>query len=129
MGLLNNVIPFSLLAWGQLHIPTGLTSILNASTAIFGVVTATIFFADKRMTAHKAIGVTLGFLGVATAIGLSALTKFVGQLAVLDGTDSYALAGVWASKPRSLLPTTPLSPLRWPICCIIKYLRWRAAAT
>ena len=34
MGLLNNVIPFSLMAWGQLHIETGLTSILNASTAI-----------------------------------------------------------------------------------------------
>jgi drug/metabolite transporter (DMT)-like permease len=43
MGLLNNVIPFSLMAWGQLHIETGLTSILNASTAIFGVVAASFF--------------------------------------------------------------------------------------
>mgnify|MGYP005991647929 CR=1 FL=1 len=44
MGLLNNVVPFSLMAWGQLHIETGLTSILNASTAIFGVVAASLFF-------------------------------------------------------------------------------------
>lgn len=102
MGLLNNVIPFSLMAWGQLHIATGLTSILNASTAIFGVVTAAIFFADERMTARKAIGVGLGFFGVATAIGLSALTQFdirsLGQLAVIGGTLSYALAGVWGRK-------------------------------
>ncbi|MGA9409651.1 MAG: DMT family transporter, partial [Roseobacter sp.] len=37
MGMLNNVLPFTLMAWGQLHIESGLTSILNASTAIFGV--------------------------------------------------------------------------------------------
>ncbi|MEL6683330.1 MAG: DMT family transporter, partial [Pseudomonadota bacterium] len=58
MGLLNNVIPFSLMAWGQLHIETGLTSILNAATAIFGVIAAAIFLTDERLTARKAIGVT-----------------------------------------------------------------------
>ena len=102
MGLLNNVIPFSLMAWGQLHIETGLTSILNAATAIFGVIAAAIFFADEQLTARKAIGVTLGFFGVATAIGLSALTQFdvrsLGQLAVIGGTISYAMAAVWARK-------------------------------
>ena len=102
MGLLNNAIPFSLMAWGQLHIETGLTSILNAATAIFGVIAAAIFLADERLTPRKAIGVTLGFFGVATAIGLSALTQFdirsLGQLAVIGGTISYALAGVWARK-------------------------------
>lgn len=102
MGILNNVIPFSLMAWGQLHIETGLTAILNASTAIFGVVTAAIFFADEKLSWRKAIGVTFGFFGVATAIGLSNLTHFdlrsVAQLAVVGGTLSYALAGVWARK-------------------------------
>ena len=102
MGLLNNVIPFSLMAWGQLHIETGLTSILNASTAIFGVIAAAIFFADEQLTARKAIGVTIGFLGVSTAIGLGAFKNFdirsLGQLAVIGGTISYALAGVWARK-------------------------------
>ncbi len=108
MGLLNNVIPFSLMAWGQLHIETGLVSILNAATAIFGVIAAAIFFADEQLTARKLIGVTLGFLGVATAIGLSSLVTFdlrsLGQLAVLGGTISYALAGVWARKKMGNLP-------------------------
>ncbi len=109
MGFLNNVIPFSLMAWGQLHIETGLTSILNAATAIFGILAAALFLADERLTARKAIGVSLGFFGVATAIGLSALTQFdirsLGQLAVIGGTVSYALAGVWARKTlRGLSP-------------------------
>jgi len=102
MGLLNNVIPFSLMAWGQLHIETGLTSILNASTAIFGVIAAALFFADEKLTARKAIGVAVGFIGVSTAIGLGAFKDFdirsLGQLAVIGGTISYALAGVWARK-------------------------------
>ena len=102
MGLLNNVIPFSLMAWGQLHIETGLTSILNASTAIFGVIAAAIFFADEQLTPRKAFGVAIGFIGVSTAIGLGAFKNFdirsLGQLAVIGGTISYALAGVWARK-------------------------------
>ena len=102
MGVLNNVLPFSLMAWGQLHIESGLTSILNAATAIFGVIVAAIFFADERLSARKAVGVTLGFFGVATAIGLDNLRDFdlrsLAQLAVLAGTVSYALAGAWARK-------------------------------
>ena len=105
MGLLNNVIPFGLMAWGQLHIETGLTSILNAATAVFGVITAAIFFADERLSLRKIIGVTLGFAGVATAIGLENLRSFdlrsLAQIAVLAGTVSYALAGVWGRKTLS----------------------------
>jgi len=100
MGLLNNVIPFGLMAWGQLHIETGLTSILNATTALFGVLVAAAVFADERLTARKALGVALGFGGVVIAIGPDALSgldpRSLAQLAVLAGTLSYALAGSWA---------------------------------
>ena len=100
MGVLNNVIPFTLMAWGQLHIESGLTSILNATTAIFGVLVAAIFLADERLTPRKLIGVGIGFMGVATAIGLGTLMQFdlrsLAQVAVVTGTLSYALAGVWA---------------------------------
>ena len=102
MGLLNNVIPFGLMAWGQLYIETGLTSILNAATAIFGVIAAALFFADERITARKGLGVALGFFGVATAIGLDNFRSFdlrsLAQLAIIAGTISYALAGVWARR-------------------------------
>ena len=108
MGLLNNVIPFGLMAWGQQFIESGLTSILNAATAIFGVIMAAIFFADERITLRKALGVSLGFAGVATAIGLENLRNFdirsAAQLAVIAGTVSYALASVWARKTLSGQP-------------------------
>ncbi|SLN39186.1 DMT family transporter [Pseudooctadecabacter jejudonensis] len=100
MGVLNNVIPFSLMAWGQLYIPTGLTSVFNAGTAIFGVLVAALLLSDERMTTRKATGSLIGFFGVATAIGLDSLRDFditsLAQLAVIGGTISYAFAGVWA---------------------------------
>ncbi|AKS46734.1 Permease of the drug/metabolite transporter (DMT) superfamily [Octadecabacter temperatus] len=100
MGLLNNVIPFSLMAWGQLYIPTGLTSVFNAGTAIFGVIIAALILADERLTTRKVLGSLIGFFGVATAIGLESVRNFditsLAQLAVIGGTISYAFAGVWA---------------------------------
>ncbi|MFW8592997.1 DMT family transporter [Cribrihabitans neustonicus] len=109
MGLLNNVIPFALMAWGQLYIETGLTSILNAATAIFGVIVAALAFADERLSLRRAGGVALGFLGVATAIGLEQFAHFdlrsSAQLAVLGGALSYAFASAWArSTLRGLAP-------------------------
>ena len=102
MGLLNNVIPFGLMAWGQLHIESGLTSILNAFTAVVGVVMAALFFSDERLMPRKIIGVVLGFFGVAVAIGLENFKNFdlrsLAQLAVIGGTVAYAVAGFWARK-------------------------------
>ena len=129
MGLLNNVIPFGLMTWGQLHIESGLTSILNAATAIFGVIMAALFFSDERLGLRKILGVGLGFAGVVVAIGVENLANFdlrsVAQLAVLAGTLSYALAGVWARKKLGSHPpevaaagmltgtTVVILPLAW----------------
>ena len=108
MGLANNVVPFFLLTWAQKHVETGLVSILNAATAIFGVILAAMFFADERLTPRKAIGVSLGFLGVATALGFDAFHSFDlrsgAQLAVLGATVSYGLASCWARARLSHLP-------------------------
>jgi drug/metabolite transporter (DMT)-like permease len=96
MGVLNNAIPFGLMAWGQQFIETGLTSIFNAATAVFGVLVAAMVFADERLTARRLLGVLLAFVGVAVAIGLDALARFdirsAAQLAVLGGALSYAVA-------------------------------------
>ncbi|SOH94553.1 Uncharacterized membrane protein [Monaibacterium marinum] len=108
MGLLNNVIPFILMAWGQTQIETGLVSILNATTAIFGVLVAAIFLHDERLTKAKATGAVLGVSGVAVIMGWQALSSFdprnLAQLAVLAGTISYAFAGTWARFMLKGLP-------------------------
>ncbi len=100
MGFLNNVIPFTLIVWGQTHVESGLASILNAATAIFTVVLTALVFPDERMTLRKAIGVGLGFLGVALAMGLNHLgaldPRALGQIAILGAAVSYACAAAFA---------------------------------
>ena len=102
LGLLNNAIPFSLIAWGQQFIESGLSSILNATTAIFAAVLAPVFFADERLTKNKALGVIIGFTGVSIAIGIHNLSHLdprnLGQIAVIIASLSYALGGVYAKK-------------------------------
>lgn len=102
MGMLNNAIPFSLITWGQLTIPSGLAAILNAATAIFGVLVASLLFRDERLTGRRLAGVGIGFAGVITVIGPEALSRLDltswAQLALVAAALSYAVAGAYARK-------------------------------
>ena len=106
LALLNNAIPFTLFGWGQTHIASGLASILNATTPIWGVVVAHFLTRDERMSPRKAAGVLLGFGGVAVMIGPSILsslgTSGLAQLACVAASLSYALAAVWARRFKKL---------------------------
>jgi len=112
LALLNNALPFTLFGWGQTHIASGLASILNATTPIWGVVVAHFLTADERMSPRKIAGVLLGFGGVATMIGPAILsdlgTDGLAQLACVAASLSYALAAVWARRFRRL-GVSPLS--------------------
>ena len=100
MGILNNVIPFTLIVWGQQHIASGLAAILNASTAVFTVLLAALIFTDERLTLRKGLGVLIGFAGVTVVVGPSVLATFdigsVGQLAMIGAALSYALSSIYA---------------------------------
>ena len=102
MGALNNALPFSLIFWGQTEITSGLASILNGTTAVFGAVVAGILLADEPLTVRKIVGAILGVIGVAVIIGFDALTqldpKSLAQIAVLGAALSYSLASVWGKK-------------------------------
>ena len=102
LALMNNVIPFLLFGWGQTQIASGLASILNATTPIWGVVVAHLFTSDEKMTGRKIAGVTIGFAGVAVMIGPDLLRSLgantLAQLACVLASLSYALAGVWARR-------------------------------
>jgi drug/metabolite transporter (DMT)-like permease len=106
LALLNNALPFALFGWGQTHIASGLASILNATTPIWGVVVAHFLTRDERMSPRKVTGVLLGFGGVATMIGPSLLSSLgtgaLAQLACVVAGLSYALAAVWARRFKSL---------------------------
>jgi drug/metabolite transporter (DMT)-like permease len=102
MGVLNNLIPFSLLFWAQTHIASGVASILNATTPLFTLVVAHFLTVDEKMNATKVAALLLGLGGVAVLVGPSAMTRlnagFWGQLACLGAAFSYALAGVYGRR-------------------------------
>ncbi|MEQ9198854.1 MAG: DMT family transporter, partial [Rhodospirillales bacterium] len=108
MGLLNNVFPFSLIVWGQVHVTSSIASIFNATTPLFTVFVAHLLTTDERMTVNKLVGVLLGIAGVVVMIGPSALAGFdmanAGQVAVLGGALSYAFASIWGRRLKGLTP-------------------------
>ncbi|NBZ87998.1 EamA family transporter [Rhodobacteraceae bacterium CYK-10] len=99
MGLFNNLLPFSLIVWGQTQIPSGLAGILNASTALFSVLIAALAFADERLTRNRIAGLVLGLVGVVVTIGPASLHDFdltsLGQLAILGAGLCYGLSGAY----------------------------------
>ena len=132
MGALNNIIPFSLITWGQQFITSGLASILNAATGVVGVVVAAVLLADERMTAKKLIGALVAFAGVIITIGPAALFDLnlgsLAQWAILGAALSYSLAGVWARKRLAGVPplvsatgmVTASAIILWPIAVMIE---------
>lgn len=112
MGLLNNVVPFSLIFWGQTQIGAGLASILNATTPLFTVLVAHALTTDEKLTAGKLAGVCIGLCGVAVMIGPELLqslgTGAAAQLACLGAAISYAFSGVFGRRFNTL----GISPLQ-----------------
>jgi drug/metabolite transporter (DMT)-like permease len=110
LAIVNNVIPFCLIVWGQTQIASGLAAILNATTPLFAVLVAHVITADEKINGRKLVGVIAGVLGVAIMIGGDALSIGVGiagQLAVLGAAFAYALGGILGRRFTEL----GLSPL------------------
>lgn len=106
MGILNNAIPFGLIVWGQTSIPSGLASILNATTPLWTVIVSGLLLSDEAFSARKLAGVVLGLGGVAVMIGLDTLAglghAIWAQLAILGAALSYAFANVFGRRFRSM---------------------------
>jgi drug/metabolite transporter (DMT)-like permease len=106
MSILNNVIPFTLIVWGQGHIASGLASILNATTPLFTVIVAHYLTDDERLTGQRLAGVVVGFIGVAVMIGAAALASWdasiLAQLAVLGAALSYGFSGVFGRRFKTM---------------------------
>lgn len=105
-----NALPFAMFAYGQQSVSSGLASILNATTPLWGVLIAHFFTHDERATPGKVVGVLLGIAGVVVMTGSDALSgvggSVVGQAACLVATLAYAIAGVYSKrfKPMGITP-------------------------
>lgn len=112
MGMLNNVIPFTLIFWGQQEIGASLAGILNATTPFFTVLLAHALTRDERITGAKLAGLLIGIAGVAAMIGPDALKGLGGaglaatlaQLAMLGAAFSYGCANIFGRRFRDRPP-------------------------
>ena len=102
MGGLNNLLPFSLIFWGQTQISSSLASILNATTPVWAVLLAHFLTTDERLTPNRISGVIFGMIGVLFMIGFDALqglgSDVIAQLAVVGAALSYACAGIYGKR-------------------------------
>lgn len=110
MGLLNNVIPFLLIAYAQETITGGLASILNANTSFFTIVLASLFLKDEKLTSYRLLGILIGIIGVVVIVGIEDLYEFknfnFGIVLMLFSCLSYSFAGIFAkTKLTNIHPT------------------------
>jgi drug/metabolite transporter (DMT)-like permease len=112
VGLLLCVVPFTLFAYGETHISSGLASIFNATTPLLTMMVASVFLPQERPTAVKLLGLALGFGGVLVVLapwrGVGG-GSLLGQLACLAATTCYGCAFVYLRRfvtPRGLDPVT-----------------------
>lgn len=109
MGLLNNVVPFSLIVFGEARVSSGLAAILNATTPMFTVLVAHLLTANEKLTAAKAAGVAVGLAGVVVLIGPGVLTglgraDLIGESACLAAALSYGFAAIYGRRFKGMNP-------------------------
>ncbi|HTW84002.1 MAG TPA: EamA family transporter [Candidatus Sulfotelmatobacter sp.] len=106
LGLLNNVVPFSLIIVSEKRLDSGLAAVFNATTPIFTALIAQVMLHDEKLTPARIGGILLGLLGVVLLMGPSALRGFdltsLAQLASIGAAISYAIAIVYARRIRPL---------------------------
>jgi drug/metabolite transporter (DMT)-like permease len=106
IALLNNVLPFSLIVMGQTHIPSGLASILNATTPVFTVLVMAAS-GDEKLLMRRVAGVLAGLIGVIILHGQDlgfANSRGIGILLCLAAAFSYGLSALYARRKLSNSP-------------------------
>jgi drug/metabolite transporter (DMT)-like permease len=106
IALLNNVLPFSLIVMGQTYIPSGLASILNATTPVFTVLVMAAS-GDEKLLMRRVAGVLAGLIGVIILRGQDldfANSQGIGILLCLAAAFSYGLSALYARRKLSNSP-------------------------
>lgn len=123
-SVFNAIAAWTLLAWGQQYVDSGLASVMNSTSPIF------VFFITLLITRHEAVsalklaGACLGLFGVVLIVGIDALNglglQVAGQLAAIAGAVLYACAAIYG-KNFSHLPATVTAAgtMIWATVCLV----------
>jgi drug/metabolite transporter (DMT)-like permease len=101
LGVVNGAIPFTLIAWGEEHIDSGIAAIANSTMPIFVVLLAIPFVPGERVSGGRLGGVLLGLVGVGVVVGVvpeGGWIAALGALACVLASVCYAIATLWGQK-------------------------------
>jgi drug/metabolite transporter (DMT)-like permease len=111
VGALNCALPFILFFWGQQYLDSGYASILNATTPLWGVITAHFLTSDEKATPARIVGVLIGMAGIVVMVGPEAMkglsNNLLAQLACIVSTIFYSFAAIYGRR----LSQTELTPM------------------
>ena len=101
LGIVNGAIPFTLIAWGEKHIDSGVAAIANATVPIFVVLLALRWQPSEAVRGARLAGILLGLVGVGVLAGVHPSGGWwgvAGTMAVVVASLSYAAAGLWGQR-------------------------------
>lgn len=111
VGALNCALPFALFFWGQQYLDSGYASILNATTPLWGVITAHFLTSDEKATPARILGVVAGMAGIIVMVGPEAMKglsdNLLAQIACLVSTVFYSFAAIYGRR----LSQSALTPM------------------
>jgi drug/metabolite transporter (DMT)-like permease len=111
-GLLLNVAPFTLFAYGERHVSSLLAGIWNATVPLFTLPIAIAWIADERATARRLLGLAVGFGGVLIVLGAwrgLGGASLTGNLLCLGAAASYGLGFPYTRRYLARRPEGPLA--------------------
>jgi drug/metabolite transporter (DMT)-like permease len=118
MAILNNIIPFGLIFYGQQIIPSGLAAVLNATTPLMSLLVTRVV-AGEAWTTNKLAGILIGLAGVGVLVGPEAfggatLANALGMSACLAATLAYGFSGLWSRRLKAY--SAPVSAASQMVC-------------
>ncbi len=106
VGLMTNVIPFTLFAWAETRVSSVLAGLFNAATPLFTALFALLIVPHERLTRQRVLGLILGFAGVLVVMGVwqGLSGDLVGSLACLGATLCYGVGVPWTRRFLAVRP-------------------------
>jgi drug/metabolite transporter (DMT)-like permease len=100
VAIFSTAIPFVLISWAELHIDTGIASVLNSTMPLWTAIFASLFLVDEHLTPLTVLGLLVGFGGVVVLSGgdLASFRRadLMGHLAVVGASAFYGAGSVYA---------------------------------
>jgi drug/metabolite transporter (DMT)-like permease len=112
LGIINSALPFTLIAWGQEHIDSGVAAIANATVPIWVALLAIWLAHSERATGLRIVGIVVGLVGVAVLTGAQPdvdAWAIIGTLAVVVASILYAIASLLLQRQTERIDTITLS--------------------